>query len=354
MKVGIMTWYFGANYGAKAQAYALMNVIESFGIKSYLINYRAKGHMALNVKMNLNVKQKKRHPILCLRCLLRCGKFEKTNNIYRKTKKLQDVSEIDALGLDCIVFGSDAIFNVRHKSFEEVYMGVGIENTAKISYAPSCEFLEVDYQLSDACIRSLKQFKALSVRDRNTQQIIENNTGYQPVRVLDPTFLYNFEDVTSNWREKDYLLVYCFSAWDEYAAQIKEFAKANNLKIIAIGRYCNWADESYDAASFAEWICSFRNAKYVITDSFHGTVFSIKNHKELILCSRDDKREKIRSILQDAGIERDFYTGEETIQHYLERTPIGYDSVDNNLKIMIEASRNYLKNSLQSIDDMRR
>ena len=81
MKVGIMTWYFGANYGAKAQAYALMNVIESFGIKSYLINYRAKGHMALNVKMNLNVKQKKRHPILCLRCLLRCGKFEKTNNI---------------------------------------------------------------------------------------------------------------------------------------------------------------------------------------------------------------------------------------------------------------------------------
>lgn len=346
MKIGVLTWYFGANYGAQAQAYALQQVITSLGAECVMINYHPPTYKKVNIAVSMNYKHLKRHPILAISCLVRCYNFSKGNKRYNQSVSVCNGEQIDELGVDCIVFGSDAIFNVLHKMYTDLYMGVGINKKRKVAYAPSCEDLPADYKLKADCIESIKQFSHVAVRDKNTKKLIEFNTGVDAEIVLDPTLLYDFQEITSLWREKNYILIYSFSDWDIYKTELQQFACSRKLRIIAVGRYCAWADRSYNAASFEKWICSFRNAAYVFTDSFHGTVFAIKNEKEIILCGRKDKEEKIKSLLCDAGISRRFYNGEESIEHYLENSPIDYREVRNNISECIEHSKTFLKNSL--------
>lgn len=346
MRIGIMTYFYGANYGAKAQSYALQHVIENMGHECIMVNYRPKGYAKLNLLMNLNVLHLKKHPILTARCLLRAMRFRKVTNQYKQSARLSSSKEIDELGLDTIVFGSDAIFNASHKSFDTAYMGVGIQKTRKVAYAPSCENLDPECELSEACRNSLKGFAELSVRDQNTQRLLKNNIDKDVIRVVDPTLLYSFSEIVSDWNEKDYILIYTFSDWKQYSPQFQEFARSKGCKLISIGKYLDWADKSYDAADFRQWISAFRDAKYVLTDSFHGLVFSIKNKKEIILCSREDKKAKVESLLIDAGIERRFFSGGESVEEYLSDTPIDYSNATSKLNSMITQSIVYLKKCL--------
>lgn len=347
MKIGILTYFYGANYGAKAQAYALQKTIQSLGHQCFMIDFRAEGYKKLNLSMNLNVKHMKFHPFLLLHCLIRCHRFSKANSMYNLTPVITSAYEMEQLNLDYIVFGSDAIFNVCHKSFNDVYMGVGISKTKKVAYAPSCENLSPDYKLSNDCINSLKAFVKLSVRDINTQKLIYSNMGVKPQLVCDPTLLYGFNDISSTWNEKNYILAYTFSPWDEYYNQFREFARETGLKIISIGRSCKWSDKNYDMASFDEWICSFRNAEYVITDSFHGTVFAIKNSKQTIICSRNDKRDKIQSLISDAGTMNTFYTGEESVLEHLNHSHMNYKEISTRITELQKKSLAYLDDNLK-------
>ena len=346
MKIGIITWYFGSNYGAKAQSYALQNVITNLGNECFMIKYRPKRYKLVNLSTNLNVTHLKKHPLLGLKCILRCINFDRTNRRYNETSVVRNGKDIDNLHLNYIVFGSDAIFNVKHKLFDDIYMGVGINQTPKISYAPSCENLDTDFRLSESCIDSIRSFSSLSVRDENTKDILFRNTGRESVRVLDPTLLYDFSDCYCEWNEKDYILIYTFSDWDDLKDSLCSFARSRNMKIVAVGRYCRWADKSYSCATFEQWLTAFRYAEYVFTDSFHGTVFALKNKKEIILCSREDKRAKILSLLKDANIHRGFYDGRTTIDEYINESPMDYEDIDIHLQKLITFSREYLKNSL--------
>lgn len=347
MKVGIMTWYFGANYGAKAQSYALMKTLSGMGHDTYMVNYKPDVYKSMNRHTSINIKKRKYHPFLVLKGLLRNRRFEQFNSHYNETKKIIKFDDVDQLKLDYVVFGSDAIFNVWHKLFRYIYMGVGINKTKKISYAPSCEYLDPDYELDRECIDSLKQFCALSVRDENTGKLLKKNIGLSAKRVLDPTLLYDFNDITCKWREDKYILIYSFFDWEQYQNQLREFANSKGLKIIAIGRYCKWADKSYMAASFEQWICSFRNAAYVFTDSFHGTVFAIKNNKELILCARSDKEDKIKSLLVDFGIDRPFYDGSMSIDQYIEDYPMDYNTINQKKNNLVKESLLFIDKSIQ-------
>lgn len=345
MKIGIMTWYFGANYGAKAQAYALQQVIKNMGHECVMVAYKPSIYKRLNVWTNLPTK---RHNVIqILQSLVRCWRFERTNAKYHESKKVRNASEIDDLQLDCIVFGSDAIFNLRHPLADKLYYGATIK-TPKITYSPSCEYLSPNTVLDNECKQSLLEMSALSVRDINTQILVKHNTGKEPIITLDPTLLYSFDDIEANMPVENYILVYTFSDWDEYSEQVQAYAKRIGAKIVAIGRHCSWADKSYSAASFEQWVTAFRKAKLVLTDSFHGTVFSIKNHKELVLCCRSDKRAKIESLIRDAGIQREFYDGKISIEEYLYDS-IDYEEVSKRMDKLVDESMRYLIDSLNIV-----
>lgn len=98
---------------------------------------------------------------------------------------------------------------------------------------------------------------------------------------MDPTFLYDYKEYEHSLPVDKYILVYSFSEWKNYGAKVREYAKEHDLKIVSIGRKICWADKSYDIIGLEEWLGAFASAELVITDSFHGTVFALKNKKSL-------------------------------------------------------------------------
>lgn len=343
-KIGIMTWYFGANYGAIAQSLALYQTIKSFGYECKMINYRP--HNAWKTILATNIPKKGKRLIHLNQTIQGIHKYRLLTNIpyFEETGKVKNAAEIDALGLDAIVFGSDAIFNTKHILCTPLYYGAGI-HTRKITYSPSCEYLDPNTKLTEDECQSLTQMKAISVRDTNTFELVKNNIGIEPEITLDPTFLYDFNNIVSSNPTGKYLLIYSFSKWDEYRDQVTEYAKKHALKIVSVGMKREWADESYPSADFETWVQSFRNAEVVLTDSFHGTVFSLKNNKQIVLCGRSDKMAKINSLLKQMGCDLSIYNGE-AISEYLNHNVVEYSKVNVLMTSQIRDSMNYLKNAL--------
>ena len=343
-KIGVLTWHYGANYGAKAQSYALQQTIKSLGYDVFMINYRTKGYRKLNYETNTEIKNKWLHPIRVLNGIKRCSNFSNVERLYNETGRVTGYEDINRLGFDAIVLGSDAIFNVLHPLYNDIYYGVGI-NACKILYSPSCEYLSPDFELSDGCKKSLREMKGYAVRDLNTKKLIFNNIGVESRITLDPTFLYSFDDIKYDLKVDNYILVYSFNDLGEYSKSIVKFAKNNNLQIVSVGKEYRWANISYSDASFELWIESFRHARYVVTDSFHGTVFAIKNSKDFVVCAHEGNVAKIASLLKELSINRLFYDGNINIEDYL-GTGIDYENVSNKLTNMVLNSRNYLENAL--------
>ena len=343
--VGILTWYFGANYGALAQSVAMYQTINSLGYEARMINYKPDGYGTIALRSNIPPRGKR-----LLRLKDTINGIIKYKNLtagkyLMETETVTGSDDINKLNLDCVVLGSDAIFNTDHPLWTPIYYGVGIK-LKKITYSPSCEYLPENTILSTECIDSLKEMTSISVRDVNSRKLIEYNAGIIPEITLDPTFLYDFSKFDKNFVQGDYILIYSFSDWSQYQKQLMSYAKANSLAIVAIGSEVKWADYSFPSASFEEWIAAFRNANMVITDSFHGTVFSLKNNKQIILCGRKDKQSKIYSLLEQVGASLNVYQGE-NIDQYLSNNLINYGIVSGNIKYETKKSLFYLTEALK-------
>lgn len=351
-KVGILTWHFGANYGAKAQAYALQKTIQQLGYETFIVDYRIKNYYLKNLDINLKIRQRIKHlqfhPLIDLGIIKKVRLLDRFNRRYNLTKRIKEVDEINNLGLDVVVLGSDAIFNTKHPFFNNLYYGVGLDKVKKITYSPSCESLEPSSRLSEDILTSLSSINDLSVRDVNTQSLVENNTHRKSIITLDPTLLYDFSDIDAKPSKINYpyILLYAFSDWKKYSVQIREYAECHSLKIVSLGYYYSWADVNFIQCSFEEWVSMFRDASLVVTDSFHGTVFSIKNSKEFVIIGRSDKNSKISSLLKDCDIQRAPYDGEMSLEQYLS-SPIEYDHVRMEIDSKVQLSKAYLRDALQ-------
>lgn len=346
MRIGILTWFSAYNYGARAQAHALLHVLCEMGYQCEFINFEPKGFKKYSRKGNLNCWYPYRRWIKALRCYIRCYKYEKDLRNVPCSKKVEDAAQIDDLGYDLLVIGSDSILNMNHEMFHPVYYGVGIKRTPYIFYAPSCESMMESELLSPLLKEGIYNAKAISVRDSNSKKIIEKNTGICAEVLLDPTFLYEYT-AEKQFKYRDYILLYSFSNWGRYSGEIRRYAKENKLKIISLGRYCPWADISLDMCSVRQWIQAYNEAQIVVTDSFHGTVFAIKNRKQLVVLARDDKKTKIREMLKTCGVlHNTFYEGG-NLQQYLKENRINYNEVYQVLDVLKKDSLNYLKTNIE-------
>lgn len=343
-KIGILTWWFGANYGAKAHSYALQNVISHLGYECEFISFFPKKYKAINLKMNLDKNHREKSFIRTINGLGRLKELNDINYIFKFSQKVQTAEEIDALGYDLIILGSDEVFNIHHPMFNDIYFGVGLM-TPCITYAPSSGYVGAETVLPNNIRNSLSNLKAISVRDYHTQELLKNNGILNTSVVVDPTLLYNFSDIIEEVAYDKYLLVYSFSKWNEYANAFRDYANEKGWKILSIGRYCEWADLSLDKISFSGWISAYRKAEMVVTDSFHGAIFSIKNNKNIILLGRDDKKDKIQDLFRLLSIEKPFWDGTQAIRDYITCTD-DIDVSNNSVKKEINKSYLWIENTL--------
>lgn len=346
-KIGILTWYFGINYGARAHSMALRESIKSMGFDCEFINYPSCNNWSIELHTCCMTGNLKRHPIILIEGLYKWVKFKKQLSVYPQSKKVTSAEEIETLGYDAIVIGSDEILNLNHDLASKLYYGIGFkQEDMLVMYAASAGTVSPDTVLDLDIRTGLKNMIALSVRDNTSQELLQNNTGRNVEIVLDPTLLYDFGTGRKRKYYKNYLLIYSFGALTKEKERIINFARVNGLKIVCVGRKCEWADKSYSSADLEEWLALYEYASYIVTDSYHGLIFAIKYHKDFILVARGDKTNKIDGLRDLLNVTRSSLGRDESIEEYLSKS-IDYEMIERAIKKEKEHSMGYLKNGLE-------
>lgn len=208
---------------------------------------------------------------------------------------------------DLVVIGSDEVFNATTPS----KWGVSTQLFGKIdnadhvvTYAASCGHttfgLAQQYGIVDELREAMQNLEHISVRDENTADFVEKTIAKKALRHLDPVFISDFgKFIPEIKRIKPYLLVYAYAnriSDDKEILAIKAYADKYNLDILSVGMQQRWCKNNIPASAF-ELLSYVKNASCIVTDTFHGTVFSIKYNKKFVSLIRDSNRNKLGGLL---------------------------------------------------------
>ncbi len=341
-KVGILTWFYVKNYGARAHSYALYSILKEMGYDVEMINYTPLRAIIYDAKDVLS-----KNPIVFLKRVFQLIFIYTHPDPISKSKRVFNAKGINRLKYDRIILGSDEIFNVLHPCFSDVYMGVGLDPSKTLTYAVSCGS-SYSNCISELCRQSILSLRDISVRDKYTKDFIKDNTGRESMVVLDPTLLIdeNYE-ISGKIVKDDYVLIYAFSSLNSEKDTIVEYAKTNGLAIVRIGYISGdskWIDYQFENLSLNEWKWMFSNANLVVTDSYHGTIFAIKNHRKFVVVEREEKTSKIKGLFEQLEISFGYYENSMEIEKGI--NCIDYKEIEGKIVELRKLSIEYLTANL--------
>ena len=360
MKIGILTHHYVKNFGAYMQVYALMNTIKNMypNINIEIIDYRVKKHEMNNMIHFFGFKPKRGDTI--------CGLFRKIGLFFThkksegklpRSKKLKNVSDINEQGYDLIIVGSDEVWNFNDIAYTPIKFGEGI-NVPMITYSASAGGSSINDEVPKCVIDGIKKFMNIAVRDENTAELVKKLSDREPVRTLDPVYLYDYNLTFRNKiekiiMEKPYILIYDCSLSESKAQKIKEFAEEHNMNIIGAGEYRNWYStiETTDITPF-EWAYLFKNAWGVVTGTFHGTSFAIKyNRRFAAYLTAPNRIKKVSSLLKEFNLTNQIVSkdNEDKFLEILENQ-IDYNNVNKIIDEKVKKSKDYLKEEISKIE----
>lgn len=390
MKIGIVTYVKCDNYGAELQAFALQWKLNSLGYDAEVINLEKRN---IDMKRNPDVimgaiKQRfKQEGVFAIVSIVRKfletkkritdeDKYKAINenkhklfenffeNKVRHSEKyysLDEISNATDLKYDVYIAGSDQIWNYIHTDRLDVYflMFANKFKAKKISYAASVSIYDIPKKWRAAYKTYFENIDVLSVRELHGAELVSKYSNKKAEVVLDPTFLLTKEDWVREVAndcgvEGDYLLIYTLSGSPHIRKMAHDIARRLNLKVVNIKS--GYSDEPDDGTinvyeiGPAEWVGLWSKAKYVVTDSFHGTAFSINFNIPFTTLVNPNSmmNSRVLSILKIMNLEsRIVY---DTLKGDLKPNDIALDFTETNriLKQWKEKSLNFLLHALNS------
>ena len=245
-------------------------------------------------------------------------RFLKEHNVVSAETYYKNIEKINDK-YDIFITGSDQVWNYSSSGFDKNYFFQFSKNKyKKRSYAASFGFKELPEKYKEEYYSLLKDFNNFSVREESGQRIIKQLLGENAKIDLDPTLLIsgsqwselcdtNRKDIMG-LREKKYVLVYMISENMEILNLSKKLAKKNDAKVIYIND--RWKNRkgviNVKKISIEEWLFLFKNASYIITNSFHGVAFSINMNKQFLVVENKDLKKsstRIESLLKETQLE---------------------------------------------------
>lgn len=369
MKIDVITRHSVPNYGSLLQSYATQEAIKKLGHESEIIDYTRYDERYSNLASTL-IKGKKWDTNPILRFVYKSiqtpnyKKMYKTFEKYRKSFLVEtplEYGNIEELKknppeADIYCSGSDQIWGkIGLDNYDESYFLEFANNKKCISYAASFGKTELDTELDNNLERLLGKYKSILVRENTAKDIILNKNINNVEQVLDPTLLLNKEEwnslaeKSSAKTDYDYVLVYQLHDNKEFEKYAKSFAKNKKMKLIRVSPAINqivrpgkliYLPTQYDFLKY------FRDAKYILTDSFHATVFSILFNKQFVdILPQNKTGTRIESILKLFEIKNrilDSYTDYTSIDE-----SINYKNVNSRLEEEREKSLNLLKDAIE-------
>lgn len=292
MRIAIVTVYDSiVNYGSYLQAFALNQVLNKLGHEVYFVR-RMSDEDILNRFNTLCVEQNKVPANKKLRVLrqLRRNRFirvEQRANQSRfklfqrdwKEFKFINPEELEKMGVDLLICGSDEIWNIHNKDVDfHFYSCIWERNIPKLAYAISSGNTKID-ELTGIknSLEAIGDFNVILPRDEETQKLIKEITAVTQPQVCDPTILWGYNNYSISNKGQEfgkYLLVYSYYFTPREKEFILKYAKTHGLKIVSPCIHTDFADENVYVSSL-EFPSLIRNAECVFSTTFHGTIFSL-------------------------------------------------------------------------------
>lgn len=315
-KIGIITHYNVHNHGAHLQMYALIKVLENMGYNASALQYNKNyDFMQSNANKKYNISLKSIP--LYIKYLFKNGFGCTLYNVKKRRllKKFRDENTLvgeyysKTKDLDAVVIGSDEIFSIE-PGLNPCFFGMGVPCEKIISYAasfgPTTQGFIAENHAKEFVCAGLSHIDNISVRDKNSQEIVNALTGDMPQLVCDPVILYGYQQEQEKRREtrKKYLLIYSYDKTlndKDSVSKIKAYAKRKGLKIYSVGFYHKWCDKNINVKPL-DVFSWFSNAEMVITDTFHGAVLSLITNAQLVVKLKENQN-KLLWLLKEYALE---------------------------------------------------
>ena len=327
MKIGIITLPPSFNYGNILQAWALQTILERLGHEADIIIARPRRYQLPRSKKPLVYAKRFlikyilgnkniiiRYEVLLPELLKHTERFIHQYLHVHEYNSFENIREED---YEAYVVGSDQIWRRRYNSdIRSCYLSFSEGwKVKRIAYAASFGTTSWEYSPEETieCARLLSEFDGISVRESNAVNIVNEKFHLKAIHVLDPTLLLDKEDYVQLFQNASTphssgdMLCYILGKEIEFQGKIKTIATERGLKPFKV--YSRFDDQDAPMSERVQppvetWLRGFYDAKLVVTDSFHATVFSIIFQKPFILFGSGIRgNERMESLLRMAGFD---------------------------------------------------
>ena len=357
--IGIITFHCSYNYGSALQAYALQAYLNKndkkvkvidFVLKSDFEQYHLfrtslyKKHIKVFVADLLffpkNYKRKKNFSKFLKTYI------ELTEKTYFDSEQMRELNQ----QFDTFICGSDQIWNLActRGIVPAYFLGFANDEKRKIAYAPSIAHLTFEDNLIQGLSYYLNRLDAISVREKSTIQVISSLTDKPVYHTLDPTLLLRKEDYTSiisPQKTSKYIFVYMLEYCENLIQYVCKLSHKTGMKIIHISRRGAWkyhhAKNVY-GCSPNDFLSYIHYADYIVTNSFHATVFSIIFQKKFCTFKTKHSFSRMVDLLESVGLSKRLYKKQFDISQ-----EIDFCEVNKKLEELKKDSMDFLERSLK-------
>lgn len=384
-KIALAINYDYHDYGGMLQSYATQVALTKLGYDSFAINYdnlkgdinhRKIDYFLRNILDRSIVKEKgkivqkklldKFNKKLSANQAIRDAAFDRFQKNFKTTPAFLDWDALSkaCYNYDAVLVGSDQLWLPSNIVADYYTLSFVPDEVKKIAYATSFGIGTIPHGMESRYASFLSRINYLSARESSGQEIIKVSTGRDVPLVCDPTMLLEKEDwdkiaTPSRLVREKYIFCYFMGNNPEQREFVKRIAKSKGCKIVGLIHLDQYikSDEAFvDYAlwniSPADFVALVRDAEYVCTDSFHGTVFSIIFHKNFLTFKRFNKKAslstntRIFSLLNRLNLKDRLFTAQEKIDQDFEIH--NYDKIQEELSVFRGSSIDYLVNAIEN------
>lgn len=329
-KVGVITLHNSPNYGSCLQTYATQVVLARVGANAEIIDYYRKDAIPKNeVDRALNGQLVKKMPIFKVPGVKQIAKIPVSRMVARRRAPLDEfrhsrlsltersyysAEELDANPpvADIYCTGSDQVWNsIWNNGFDRAfYLSFAPEGKRKIAYAASIGKAKLEDWEAEPMRKALSSYSCISVREQEAADLLESIGVHGAVPVIDPTLMLNRDDwevIADGWVSPEpYILVYQLNRNAEFDSYVQKVAKRTGLKIMRIAYGVHEKRSGENAVicpSVGRFLSLFLGAEIVITDSFHGTAYSVNLGKKFVSISPGRFNGRIANLLAMTGLD---------------------------------------------------
>ena len=349
MRIGIITFTYGDNFGQRLQNFALQEYLKKYA--DYVLTipqYKAPESIQIVLRKAKHAIQKPVDEYLECRRHRKFAGFDHRNICYypgeiaegKIPKNINDE-------FDYFICGSDQIWSPYSPFVDGSMFLTFADKRKRISYAASLAVNEIPEAKKNLFVSYWRGFNEISIREDNLRGYIEKASGVKTYTHIDPTLLHdsNFWNCLSRVPKRPPYRKYIFSYFLGDAKQQKEYMEKFNsagLDVINI-----MSDKRYYAISPDEFIWLIKNAEFVCTDSYHGTIFSIIFHKPFVIAMRDGAKVDMNSRFETLSRQLSFGERRADMVEADRLYDIDFELIDSAIRRERERTRLYFDNTIR-------